>query len=268
MRFEQVFPLPRSGAPMSRSNGRDRAVVLIHGLLPHPLMESLVAKPEISGWEKSGSSLVNALGPNADVFALGYGQNAPIDEIARSPALFRSVRTLKSMGYPEIVLVGHSAGGLIARYFVEDWPEEGVTKVVQVCPPNGGSSWGKRTAGVRQRQEAFITSMTKEARATNRVERADRRIPDGVEFVCIVGLVGSVGDGIVRADMQWTDDLQEQGVPAIVLRTSHVTAMRSRSVIQRLVQIVCEPQSRWSSAEVEKVRQKLFGSEPSAEIRR
>lgn len=222
----------------------------------------------MSGWEKPGSSLVNALGTNSDVFALGYGQNATIDEIARSPALFRSVRTLKSMGYSEIILVGHSAGALIARYFVEDWPSEGVTKVVQVCPPNGGSSWGKRTAGVRQRQEAFITSMTKEARATNRVERAERRIPADVEFVCVVGIIGGIGDGIVRADLQWTDDLQEQGVPAVMLRASHVTAMRSRSAIQRIAEIVNQPQARWSSAEVEKARQKWFRSEPPAEIKR
>ena len=50
-------------------------------------------------------------------------------------------------------LVGYSAGALIARYFVEDSPDYGVTKVIQVCAPNGGSGWGKLTAGVRQSQE-------------------------------------------------------------------------------------------------------------------
>lgn len=268
MRFEQVFPAPRGATWFSRSLGQDRAVILIHGLLPHPISESLVAKPGISGWEKPGSSLVSALGQHADVFAMGYGQNATIDEIACSPALFRSVRTLKSMGYREIVLVGHSAGALIARYFVEDWPDEGVTKVVQVCPPNGGSSWGNRTAGVRQGQEAFVTSMTKEARAAKRAERADRRISTDIEFVCVVGMLAGIGDGVVRADLQWTDDLQDQGVPAVVLRASHVTAMRSRSVIQRLVLVVSQPQTRWSASEVEKVRQELFGSDPPADIKR
>src|SRR5437762_13995349 len=76
MRFVQVVPAGRDAAAFSRSPGQDRAVVLIHGLVPHPINNSNVAMPDLSGWEKAGSTLVTTLSPLADIFALGYGQNA------------------------------------------------------------------------------------------------------------------------------------------------------------------------------------------------
>jgi hypothetical protein len=148
---------------------------------------------------------------------------------------------------------------LIARYYVEDWPAGGVTKVIQVCSPNGGTSWGKRTAGVRQSQEAFMTSLTKEARADVLKTRADNRVPTHVEFVCVLGSFGLGGDGIVRSDAQWTLDLQRQGIPAVPLYSTHVTAMRSKRVAEKLVELVCRPQPRWSPEQVDFHRQRLFG---------
>src|SRR5262245_43551463 len=164
----QVGP-PHPEETYWRTPGQTRAVILIHGLRIHPISEARAAKPELSHWEKPDATIVKALSKHADVFAFCYGQNAPLDDIAKLPVLADSVRRLQKMEYREIIFVGYSAGGLIARQYVEDAPNGGgVTKVIQVCPPNGGSSWTVLSSGVRQAQEPFVRSLTKEARETVR----------------------------------------------------------------------------------------------------
>jgi triacylglycerol esterase/lipase EstA (alpha/beta hydrolase family) len=261
MRFVQVAP-PGRDAALVRSAGQERAIVLIHGLVPHPINNSNVATPDLSGWERPGSTLVTTLAPLGDVFALGYAQNAAIDDIAKSSALSWNVNRLRTLGYCDIVLIGHSAGGLIARYFVEDTAGGGgVTKVIQVSPPNGGSSWGKRTVAVRQSQEVFLTSLSKEARQVALRERSGKSIPVEVQFVCVLCAMGLGGDGVVRSDLQWTPDLQRQGVPALCLLSTHVTAMRSKAVAQRLAELVAEPQPRWSPLQISNAREAILGKE-------
>jgi pimeloyl-ACP methyl ester carboxylesterase len=262
MRFEQVAPIRRDASAFVRTPDEKRAVILIHGLLPHPINDAHVSTASLSGWEKPGSMLVMTLGAASDVYSLGYAQNASIDDIAHSPMLAANVNRLRAMGYREIAMIGHSAGALIARYYVEDNPSGGgVSKVIQVSPPNGGSSWGKRTGTVRQSQEIFLTSLTKESRQAMISQRADRVIPPEVQFVCVVGAIGTVGDGVVRADSQWTPDLQRQGIPAVRLQTTHVTAMRSKTVALHLAALVIEPQPRWTMKQVVAAREAIFGKE-------
>jgi triacylglycerol esterase/lipase EstA (alpha/beta hydrolase family) len=214
----------------------------------------------VSGWAEPGSALVRALADVADVYALGYAQNTPVDEVARAPALGRHVADLRAAGYAEVILVGYSAGALVARYYVEDTGGGGVTKVIQVCPPNGGSGWTRLAAGVRKSQEVFVRSLSKEARQAVMAARAGKRVPPHVEFVCVVGSVGRVGDGMVRYDCQWTPDLQRQGVPAVLLTVPHVTAMRSRAVAHKLVELIRAPQPRWSPAAVDQAREAILGA--------
>jgi triacylglycerol esterase/lipase EstA (alpha/beta hydrolase family) len=201
-RFVQVAPPTAAEVVPRRSPGQSRAVVLMHGLRPHPFSDASALHPELSSWEEPTSAVVKALSRDADVFALGYAQHRPVDDVARAPALGRYVAGLRQTGYTDVVLIGYSAGALVARYFVEDAGGGGVTKVIQVCPPNGGTSWGKLTAGVRQSQEPFLVSLTKESRQAAQRERAGKAIPPDVEFVCVVGALGPAGDGLVRFDCQ------------------------------------------------------------------
>jgi pimeloyl-ACP methyl ester carboxylesterase len=261
-KFVQVAPpAPLAAGVPARSFGQPRAVVLLHGLHLHPINDSGAWHAELSHWEEPTSALVKALGKDADVFAFGYAQNEPVDIVSQAPALRAHVARLRQAGYTEVVLVGYSAGGLIARYAVEDEPACGVTKVIQVCAPNGGSNWGKFTAGVRQSQEPFLLSLSKESRQAAMRERAEKTIPANVEFVCVVGTIGHAGDGLVRADCQWTPDLQRQGVPAVVLHTAHLGAMRSKAVAKTLADLIREPQPRWTRGQVELARVKVLGKE-------
>ncbi|HEX4588593.1 MAG TPA: hypothetical protein VH120_01610 [Gemmataceae bacterium] len=259
-KFVQVAPAVKAGREMpQRTPGQPRAVVLLHGLRLHPINDANAWHAELAGWESPTSPLVKALGKDADVFAFGYAQHEPVEEVARAPALRENIAALKRAGYAEVVLVGYSAGALIARYFVEDSPDCGVTKVIQVCAPNGGSSWGKLTAGVRQSQEPFLLSLSKESRRAAMRDRADKVIPPNVEFVCVVGTIGKAGDGLVRSDCQWTRDLQLQGVPAVVLHTQHVGAMKTKGAARVLADLIREPQPRWTVAQVEAARTKILG---------
>src|SRR5205823_5158589 len=123
-----------------RSSEQARAVILIHGLQIHPVSNLEVLKATFRGWQKPHSQLVDALTPEADVYAFAYSENVPLERIVSESLLKVRIDQLKDLGYTQIVLIGHSAGALIAREFVEDYPDCGVTKVIQVCAPNAGTS--------------------------------------------------------------------------------------------------------------------------------
>jgi pimeloyl-ACP methyl ester carboxylesterase len=257
----QVNPQPAEGAPWKRSQGQVRAVVLIEGLHLHTFSDSRVHKPVFRDWQQPGSTMVKTLAKDSDVFAFAYGQDVAVDEIAGTPALGDGIWQLRLLGYTEIVLVGHSAGGLVARQFVEDFPRAGVTKVVQVCAPNGGSTWSKAKVAVRPSQGPFMDSLTKEKRQLCLKERAGKEIPAWVQFVCIVGNSGGGwGDGIVTCRRQWTEDLQIQGIPVLPLATTHFLAMRTHESAEKIAAVIRENDPRWDAAQVNKAKHKLFGT--------
>ncbi|MCI0462637.1 MAG: alpha/beta fold hydrolase [Gemmataceae bacterium] len=255
-RFAQVAPLQREWAPFERTGGQSRAIVLIHGLRLSPFSTRSVTLAQFSDWQEPDSSLVRALEKEGDVYAFAYSQDVPLDRVVTAPGLRESVRRLRELGYQEVVLVGHSAGGVVARHFVEDYPDAGVTKVVQVSSPNGGSGWARARVAVRAVQEAFLTSLSHDERQQCLQDREDRRIPDSVEFVCVVcrlslPLPGSLreikGDGVISASGQWTPDLQNQGIPAVLYTGGHTSAMSSREGVALMAQLVRERQPRWDA---------------------
>jgi pimeloyl-ACP methyl ester carboxylesterase len=256
--FFQVAPAFRGGDCAARSPGQGRAIVLLHGLYVHPFSKANVATPRLHSWQRPGSTLVKRLAEEADVYAFAYAQDVAADDVAARSDLGRHVRRLRQQGYGEVVLIGHSAGGLIAREFVEDDPGAGVTKVIQVCAPNGGSGWAQLQA-VRANQIEFLDSLTKTARQRAARERAGKVIPAHVEFVCVVGTGTVVGDGLVLCRCQWTEDLQSQGVPAAALATTHWFAVRGPKGIDLLARLAREPQPRWDPAQVAAFRRRLLG---------
>lgn len=263
--FVKVGP---TSTPTERSPGQPRAVVLIHGLSLHPLKQDKAIQARLRPWQQSDSALVRRLAQDSDVYALAYGQSASIDHIASSPRLLDHVRSLRKAGYTDVVLVGHSAGGLLARQLVEDNPRLGVTRVIQVCAPNAGSSWaGLKTA--RAAQIPFLACLTRTGRTEALQTRAERRIPQDVAFACVVGSCTTIsaktpalarGDGVVCCRSQWSADLQVQGIPAYPLRVTHWEAMTSARGIDLLSRLVVKPQPRWKDTRVVETRKNLLGS--------
>jgi hypothetical protein len=258
--FLQVSPDTGAETAWKRSVGQRKAVLLIEGLTAHPISSARVEQPMLTTWQKPDGMLVKALGADADVFAFAYSQNAPVDAVPAETPLCDRVEKLRSLGYRDVTLLGFSAGGIVARQFVEDFPKAGVTKVVQVCPPNGGSGWSKADFAVRPNQVPFLHSLTKEARRAALEQRASKHIPDDVEFVCVVGMVTKSipGDGVVPSDSQWTSDLQAQGVPAVRVAGTHLTVMKSSDTVAKIAEVVRDKQPRWGPAEVEIARRLIL----------
>jgi hypothetical protein len=241
-----------------RTAGQDRAVVLIQGLVLHPISKEKVTKPALRSWQEQDSILVKELSRSADVWSLAYSQTAACERIADAPVLLRHLGELKRDGYREIVLVGHSAGGLIARQIVEDHADLGVTKVIQVCCPNAGSNWAALKA-VRAVQAAFMSSLTHAARERLLQDRKEKRIPPTVQFACVVGSIRLGGDGVVSCRSQWSDDLQVQGIPAHALTATHWDAVRSVRGAELIARLIVQAQYRWDARTVRDVRRKLLG---------
>jgi pimeloyl-ACP methyl ester carboxylesterase len=256
-KFVQVAPATVQ-QPWWNAPHKTRVVVLIHGLLVHPFSERNVGRAQLHSWQQPHSALVKRLAQEADVFSFAYGQTVRADDIAEYPELEKHVRKLRQDGYREIVLVGHSAGGVIARQFVEDHPDCGVTKVIQVCAPNTGSGWAKLQT-VRANQHDFLDSLTKPARSRNLSQRADKDIPRNVEFACIVGTGSVVGDGMVSNRSQYPPDLQKQGIPAYPFNSNHWMVLRSHRGVELVARLVRETQARWDDKQVESVRRRLIG---------
>jgi pimeloyl-ACP methyl ester carboxylesterase len=256
-RFVQVAPRFNPEGAWQRTRSRQVAVVLLHGFHVFPFHRDYAVRATFHSWQKPGSKLVEALAPFADVFAFAYSQNVAVDEIAAVPDLAAGVHWLKAFGYTEIVLIGHSAGGLIARQFVEDHPAAGVTKVIQVCAPNTGTNYAQLGPGVQKTQKPFVRSLTKEARARTVQSRGSKPIPAGLQFVCVVGDGVGLGDGVVANGSQWPADLQRQGVPAVLLRTTHFTVVRSPAEIQRLTELVRTHIPRWAPGQVAVAKKEL-----------
>jgi pimeloyl-ACP methyl ester carboxylesterase len=256
-KFQQVAPAP-TGAELTRTPGRARAVVLIHGYRLH-LHDRSVGRAEFRPWQRPGSTLVKELTADADVFSFAYGQNATLPDVIERSGLGEDVARLRQLGYSKIALVGHSAGGLIARQFVEDHPAVGVTKVIQVCTPNGGCF--SATLKVPHSQEAFVRSLTVKGREKALKERAGVRVPEGVQFVCFVGQGAHNlgGDGVVSCRCQWTPDLQKQGVPAVALPVGHREAVRSVKSAGALAELVRKEQPRWRAERVQAARKAILG---------
>jgi pimeloyl-ACP methyl ester carboxylesterase len=251
---------PNARVP-GRSAKQDRAIVLIHGLSVSPFSKAKVKRPYLRSWQRQDSILVKELARFADVYALAYGQTIACERISGVPLVLSHLRKLKKEGYAQIVLVGHSAGGLVARHLVEDYANLGVTKVIQVCAPNAGSGWAALKISARSVQKAFLESLTHAGRKRILEERKGKLIPAAVEFACVVGSsrIGVNGDGVVSCHSQWSDDLQAQGIPAYALHTIHWDAVRTAPGAELIATLVKEAQKRWQKDKVKAARKKLFG---------
>jgi hypothetical protein len=242
----------------TRSPEKTRAVILLHGLYIHTVSSAGAMRAEFHNWQKPDSLLVHTLAVDSDVYAFAYGQNLAIEDVAACPELPIKIRDLKRLGYTEIVLIGHSAGGLIARMFVEDHPNAGVTKVIQICTPNGGTSWAKAAFAARNVQGPFIRSLSKESRCACQQLRGDKKIPDHIEFVTVVANGAAFGDGLVSNRSQWTEDLQAQNIPAVTLTMAHFNVVRGERGVAKIAQLVREKQPRWTPEQVGATKQKIL----------
>jgi hypothetical protein len=258
----QVAP-PHVDGKWTRTPNRTQAVLLIRGYQVH-LREAGVSKAELRPWQKADSPMVKELGKNADVFVFAYGQNAALDVVVKESKLSGSVALLRKLGYTDVALVGHSAGGLVARHFVEDHPDAGVTRVVQLAAPNGGSSFADLEAKFRivpKSQKAFLECLTIDHRRKCLEIRGHKLVPDKVQFICVVAKEAKHADtdGVVTCASQWTVDLQKQGIPAVSVLSSHSHMVRDDKVVETVASLLRTKQERWPAERVDKAKKEILG---------
>ncbi len=249
--FIQVAPSHSAEQPVTRSAGQNRAVVLIQELGPNKK-----GNLEWHSYQRAGSPLIKQLASQADVFALGYEETTAVTEIARSPAFRQRVQLLRDQGYTEIVLVGFGTGGLVARQFVEDVPDAGVTKVIQVGCPNLGLRVGVG-------KDDFHKSLSRQPRHEFFKERLDTTIPEAVQFVCVVDTGWVENLALMKGEewtmaTQWPQNLQNQGIPARVLTTKYLWSSFSDEGARLITELVKENLPRWNKKEVDAMRRVLY----------
>lgn len=241
-----------------------RAVVLVHGLLPRVFHPDRAEKPEAHDWQVKDGRLVKGLADEADVYGFSYAQTRSVDEVAYSRGLRDGIAALKAAGYKQVVLVGHSCGALVCRRFVEAFPDAGVTKVVAVAGPFAGSGWAKLPGfTLPKTQVAFIQSLLPDAREAY-LRGREVSLPDGVEFCCVLCKVGrSDHDTVVSLKSQWPEDLQKQGVPAVLAACNHFEAMTCDACAKEVVKLVDGKVVRWDEEKAATARKVLFGETKS-----
>lgn len=258
----QVAPAQQAkfdATPVEPKVTKPRGVLLVHGLQLHPLRPEKATRPEPHDWVNPKAELVQALGRDFDVYAFSYAQTLPVDLVSLSAGLRAGVEALTRAGYKDVVLIGHSAGGIVARQFVERFPKAGVTKVIQVGSPNAGSLLAMIDVGLPKPQVPFIKSLAPRSRA------AAGMLPDGVEACCVVCKVPRLpGDTMVPLVSQWPDDLRRQGVPAALVAVNHFEAMKAPHAVQTIAELARERLARWTPEQVEQGRQILFGRDADA----
>jgi pimeloyl-ACP methyl ester carboxylesterase len=207
---------------------------------------------------------VKELGKDFDVYAFAYAQTAPVDAVALSNGLRARLAALKRAGYREIVLVGHSAGGVLARLAVEHDPAAGVTKIIQVACPNEGAQLADLGIGLPRTQVGFIHSLSPERRKAA-CKVCTTPVPKDVDFAVVVCKYGRLqGDTLVDLSSQWPADLQKQGVPIVLAPVSHSNAVKDPATVKEIAALAREKLARWDETEVAQARKVLFDSASKA----
>jgi pimeloyl-ACP methyl ester carboxylesterase len=253
--LQQPFPGPFSATELTRTKGRQRAVVLLHGLDLRDDGGS-PSTPRFVDWQGSTSPLVKALSRHADVFSISYAQNTAVEEIASFPELREAIAKISSLGYDQLILLGHSAGGLVARHFVEEHPRAGITKVIQVATPNAGTKlagWAVDLLQVPKEQAIFVQSLSPAHRAVVLKSRQDRTIPAAIDFVTVVTCTSAKanGDNLVSRQCQWSSDLRDQGIPRVCVCGTHLEVMAHDECLDLYCRLVTQSQPRWSASKVQ-----------------
>jgi pimeloyl-ACP methyl ester carboxylesterase len=239
---------------------QDRAIVLIHGLKPQVFQPEKAAFPEPHSFQKPKTELVKALQDDFDIFGVSYAQVGPVDWVAASPQLHEGIKALRFAGYKQIILIGHSAGGIISRRFVELAPDAGVTKVIAVASPHLGSGWAKLPQPMLPKSQIyFINSLLPEVRMELHRD-AENKISDKLQFCCVVCKLPRFNhDTTVGVDSQWPIDLQKIGIPATLVECNHFDAMKCDKGVRTIVELAKGKLTRWTPEQVEKAQRVLFG---------
>jgi pimeloyl-ACP methyl ester carboxylesterase len=259
--FWGISPEVKSSDIPALKKKNDKAVVFIHGLLPHVFHPERATQPEVHDWQVSSGLLAKQLADDYDIFGFSYAQSQSVDSITLCRGLRTGINAIEAAQYKEIVLIGHSAGAIIARQFAEFFPEDGITKIICISGPHLGSGWAKLpTFTLPKTQVAFINSLLPDVRTALHKERAIK-LPKDLEACCVLSKWNRTDhDTIVNLRSQWPTDLQDQGIPAVLASCNHFDVMTNEAAVKSITELVRGKIVRWKPEQTELAQFKLFGT--------
>ncbi len=242
---------------------KTKAVLCIPGLYPHPLRPERATKPEMHPWFEPKAPLLAALAPDFDVYAFGYAQTLPVDSVASSNGMRETIAKLKTAGYREIVLVGHSAGGIVAHQFAVRFPDSGVTKVIPVAAPYSGSDLAELNVGLPWTQVSYIKSLAPQPRQATLKE--DKAFPKTIEYCAMLCKVSRLpNDIMVNLESQWPPEVRQQGLPAALVNANHFEVLKSTIGVSTTVDLASSKLIRWSEADTAKATAIIYSKQADA----
>lgn len=239
---------------------KTKAVLCIPGLYPHPLRPEKATKPEKHPWFEPKAPLLKALADEFDVYGFGYAQTIAVDGVALSNGLRATIAKLKSARYQEIVLIGHSAGGLIAHQFAELYPDSGVTKVLPVAAPYTGSELAELKLPLPYTQVSYIKSLA----PTPRLEALKERLafPRSIDICCVMCKVTKLPhDIMVTLDSQWPSEIRQQGIPATLVNANHFEILKSPQGVSTVADLAKSKLVRWGDADIKQAQAIIFSKQ-------
>lgn len=241
----------------------EKAVLCIPGLYPHPIRPEKATMPEMHPWFEPNAPLLAALEKEFDVYAFGYAQTVSLDLVADSNGLHSTIRQLKEAGYKEIVLIGHSAGGLIAFQFAERNPQSGVSKVIPVSAPYAGSELADLSLPLPRTQVTYIRSLSPQPRKD--VLATMKPFPKEIEICCVMCKVSRLpNDIMVGLDSQWPEEIRKQGIPTTLVNVNHFEAIKAPQGVAIVADLAKSKLVRWDTADVAKAKAIVFGQQADA----
>lgn len=237
---------------------RQKAVLCIPGLYPHPIQPSKALAPEKHPWFEPRAPLLAALAPDFDVYALGYAQTLPLDAVASSSGMRSAVARLKRAGYREIVLIGHSAGGIVAHQFAERYPDSGVTKIIPVAAPYLGSDLAEIGFGLPKTQVAYIKSIAPQPR--REATALLTPLPKHIDICCVsCKITYLTNDILVNLESQWPPEVRRHGIPTTLVGVNHFDALKAPQAVEQVTLLAKSRLTRWNEEDVARAEKVLFG---------
>jgi 3-oxoadipate enol-lactonase len=178
--------------------GNGPVVAFVHGLAASR-----------SSWAKVSALIERAGFGTLRLDLRGHGESAPVDRAcSRSDLANDLIGLLDRLSIANVVVVGHSAGGVVAMQSVADHPARVAAMVLvgtaSECNEKT-ASWYRSTADTAQREggAAGMKAMG--------VRSRDRRVPDGATFAHVARAMATLRESPL------TNRLRDSTIPALIV---------------------------------------------------
>jgi pimeloyl-ACP methyl ester carboxylesterase len=270
---------PVATAPAPHSDGKYTPIVLVHGFLGGPSMWTEPARYSVFGDQADGFALMRSLGglPGAAVYAVDYrirhtrwfaNDGGGGDEFLR---VADCVLGKDMHAGHQLVVVGHSMGGLIARWAMTDAPGAHERRaraglMISLGTPYEGSqvavaadflAEAAQAAAARTPQgRAVLTMLHLVAAACDRLDRDDWEPCQAVQY--LLDLLATVkafkpGSPELSALSPWPAELRVHTLTSNTVLSDTQGLFRKRTVTADVGDLVVSQQSATSGDRAEKV---------------